>query len=74
MVMRQNISDVGMGHQVDAETVRRGPQVPPAELEKRAQVIASAAMDMTHDFKKLEDRCDECAAEAHGAENTSTIT
>ena len=38
---------------------RRGPQLPPAELEKRAQVIASASIDMIDELKKLEDACGE---------------
>ena len=38
---------------------RRGDPLPRAEVEKRAQVIADAAMDMIDDLKKLEDACDE---------------
>ena len=38
---------------------RRGTQLTPAEVEKRAQVIAGAATDMIDDLKKLEDACEE---------------
>ena len=37
---------------------RRGEPLTPAEVEKRAQVIASAATDMIHELKKLEDACE----------------
>lgn len=37
---------------------RRGDPLPRAEVEKRAQVIADAAMDMIDDLKQLEDVCD----------------
>ena len=37
----------------------RGTQLPPAEVEKRAQVIASAARHMVEDLNKLEDACEE---------------
>ena len=37
----------------------RGTQLAPAEVEKRAQMIASAARGMIDDLKKLEDVCEE---------------
>ena len=38
---------------------QRGMPLMPAEVEKRGHVIASAAMDMIDELKKLEDACDE---------------
>ena len=37
---------------------RRGTQLTPADVEKRAQVITGAAMDMIDDLNKLEDACE----------------
>ena len=38
---------------------QRGMQLTPAEVEKRGHMIASAAMDMIDELKKLEDACDQ---------------